>query len=129
LSKKIKSSSDHNPVLFRNAVQSLEASTIKDYPVWTKYAARAFLQRKDTFSRDLYARLLLELRVVFEGYVLKILKHLYSTKEAGTCWNAAYSEDWKQKVGVFSSTLDPSFMTGGFQTLDSVAEENWVVIR
>jgi hypothetical protein len=40
-----------------------------------------------------------------------MLKPLYCTKEAGTYWNAAYSGDWKQKVGVTSSTLDPCFMT------------------
>jgi Reverse transcriptase (RNA-dependent DNA polymerase) len=82
----------------------------KNYPVWTKDATQAFLQSKDTFSRDLYARLPLELRSVFKGYVLKMLKPLYGTKEAGTYWNAAYSGDWKQKVGVTSSTLDPCFM-------------------
>jgi hypothetical protein len=85
---------------------------IKDYPVWTKDATQAFLQIKDTFSRDLYARLpLVELRFVFKGYLLKMLKPLNGTKEAGTYWNAAYSGDWKQKVGVTSSTLDPCFMT------------------
>jgi hypothetical protein len=40
-----------------------------------------------------------------------MLKPLHGTKEAGTYWNAAYSGDWKQKVGVTSSTLDPYFMT------------------
>jgi hypothetical protein len=40
-----------------------------------------------------------------------MLKPLYDTKEAGTYWNAAYSGDWKQKVGVTSSMLDPCFMT------------------
>jgi Reverse transcriptase (RNA-dependent DNA polymerase) len=71
----------------------------KNYPVWTKDATQAFLQSKDTFSRDLYARLSLELRSVFKGYVLKVLKPLYGTKEAGTYWSAAYLGDWKQKVG------------------------------
>jgi hypothetical protein len=83
----------------------------KDNPVWTKDATQAFLQRKDTFSRDLYARLPLELRSVFKCYVLMMLKPLYGTKEAGTYWNAAYSGDWKQKVGVTSSTQDPCFIT------------------
>jgi hypothetical protein len=40
-----------------------------------------------------------------------MLKPLYCTKEDWTYWNAAYSGDWKQKVGVTSSTLDPCFMT------------------
>jgi hypothetical protein len=53
----------------------------------------------------------LELRYVLNGYVLKMLKPLYGTKEAGTHWNAAYSGDWKQKLGVTSFTLDPCFMT------------------
>jgi hypothetical protein len=69
------------------------------------------LQSKDTYSRDLYARIPLELRSVFKGYVLQMLKPLYGTKEAGIYWNAAYSGDWKQKVGVTSSTLYPCFMT------------------
>jgi tellurite resistance-related uncharacterized protein len=86
-------------------------AAIKVYPVWTKDTTHAFLQSKDTFSRDIYAMLSLELRSVFKGYVLKMLKHLHGTKEAGTYWNAAYSGDWKQKVGVTSSTLDPCFMT------------------
>jgi hypothetical protein len=55
-----------------------------------------------------------DLRSVFEGYVLKMLKPLYGTKEAETYWNAAYSGDWKQKVGVTSSTLDPCFMTATY---------------
>jgi hypothetical protein len=38
-------------------------------------------------------------------------KPLYGTNEVGTYWNAAYAGDWKQKVGVTSSTLDPCFMT------------------
>jgi hypothetical protein len=79
--------------------------------VWTKDTPHTFLQNKDTFSRDLYAMLPLELRSVFKGYVLKMLKPLYGTKKAGTYWNAAYSGDWKQKVGVTSSTLNPCFMT------------------
>jgi hypothetical protein len=86
-------------------------AAIKVYPVWTKDMTHAFLQSKDIFSRDLYAMLPLELRSVFKGYVLKMLKPLYGTKEAGTYWNAAFSGDWKQKVGVTSSTLDPCFMT------------------
>jgi hypothetical protein len=49
---------------------------IKVYPVWTKDATHAFSQSKNTFSRDLYAMLPLELRSVFKGYVLKILKPL-----------------------------------------------------
>jgi Reverse transcriptase (RNA-dependent DNA polymerase) len=85
-------------------------AAIKDYPVWTKDATQEFLQSKDTFSRDMYARLPLELRNVLKGYVLKMLEPLYGTKEAGTYWNAAYSGDWKQKVSVTSSTLDPCFM-------------------
>jgi hypothetical protein len=40
-----------------------------------------------------------------------MLKPLSVTKEAGTYWNAAYSGDWKQKVGVTLSKLDPCFMT------------------
>jgi hypothetical protein len=83
----------------------------KEYPVWTKDATQAFLQSKDTFSRDMYARLPLVLHSVLKGYVLKMLKPLYGTKEARTYWNAAYSGDWKQKVGVTSSTLDPCLMT------------------
>jgi hypothetical protein len=86
-------------------------AAIKDYPVWTKDATQAFLQSKDTFYGDIFAMLPLELRSVFKGYVLKMLKPLYGTKEAVTYWNAAYSGDWKQKVGVTSSTLDPCFMT------------------
>jgi Reverse transcriptase (RNA-dependent DNA polymerase) len=82
----------------------------KDYPVWTKDATQAFLQSKDTFYGDLFARLPLELRSVFKGYALMMLKHLYGTKEAETYWNAAYSGYWMQKVGVTSSTLDPCFM-------------------
>jgi hypothetical protein len=31
--------------------------------------------------------------------------------EAGTYWSAAYSGDWKQKVGISPSTLDPWFLT------------------
>jgi hypothetical protein len=30
-------------------------AAIKAYPVWTKETTHAFLQSKDTFSRDLYA--------------------------------------------------------------------------
>jgi hypothetical protein len=37
----------------------------------------AFLQSKDTFSRDLYVVLPLELCSVFKGCVLKMLKALY----------------------------------------------------
>jgi hypothetical protein len=66
---------------------------LKDYPVWAKDAAQAFLQSKNTFSRDLYARLPLELRSVFKGYVLNMLKPLYGTRETVIYWNAAYSED------------------------------------
>jgi hypothetical protein len=40
-----------------------------------------------------------------------MLKPLYGTKEAEKYWNEDYSRDWKQKVGVTSSTLDPCFMT------------------
>jgi hypothetical protein len=82
----------------------------KDYPEWTKDATQAFLQSKDTFSRDLYARLPLELRSVFKGYALNA-EAFVRYKEDGTYWNAAYSGDWKQKVGVISSTLDPCFIT------------------
>jgi hypothetical protein len=53
----------------------------------------------------------LELRSVFEGYVLTMLKPLYGTKEAGTYWNIAYSGDWKQKAGITTYMLDPCFMT------------------
>jgi hypothetical protein len=66
-------------------------AAIKDYLVWTEDATQAFSQSKNTFSRDLYAKLPLELRFVFKGYVLKILKPLYGTKKSGTCCNAAYS--------------------------------------
>jgi hypothetical protein len=69
-------------------------AAVKDYPIWTKGATQAFLQGKDTFSRDINARLPLELRSVFKDYVLKMLKPLYGTKEAGSYWNAAYSGDW-----------------------------------
>jgi hypothetical protein len=86
-------------------------AAIKYYLLWTRVATHAFLQSKDTFSRDLYAMIPNELRSVFKGYVLKILKPLCGTKEAGTYWNANYSGYWKQKVGVTSSTLDPCFMT------------------
>jgi hypothetical protein len=40
-----------------------------------------------------------------------MLKLLYGTKEAGTCWNTAYSGDWKQKAGTTPYMLDPCFMT------------------
>jgi hypothetical protein len=53
----------------------------------------------------------LELRSVFKGYVLKMLKLLYGTKEAGTYWNTAYSGDWKQQAGITPYMLDPYFMT------------------
>jgi hypothetical protein len=100
------------PTVYHASIRILTSfAANKDYPVWTKYAKQAFLQSKDTFSWDLYARLPLELLSVFKGYVLKMLKPLYGTKEAGTYWNAAYSGDWKQKVGFTSSTLDPCFMT------------------
>jgi Reverse transcriptase (RNA-dependent DNA polymerase) len=68
-------------------------AAIKVYPVWTKESTHAFLQSKNTFSRNLYAMLPLELRSVFKGYILKMLKLLYGTKEAGTYWNTAYSGD------------------------------------
>jgi Reverse transcriptase (RNA-dependent DNA polymerase) len=100
------------PIVFHASIRILISfAAIKVYPVWTRDATQAFLQSKDTFSRDLYARLSLELRSVFKGYVLKMLKPLYGTKDAGKYWNAAHSGDWKQKVGVTSSTLDPCFMT------------------
>jgi Reverse transcriptase (RNA-dependent DNA polymerase) len=86
-------------------------AAIKVYSVWTKDTTHAFLQSKNTFSRDLYAMLPLALRSVFKDYVLTILKPLYGTKEAGAYWNTAYSEDWKQKAGVTPYTLDPCFMT------------------
>jgi Reverse transcriptase (RNA-dependent DNA polymerase) len=87
-------------------------AAIKFYPVWTKvYTTHAFLQSKDIFSRDLYAMIPLELLSVFKGYVLKMLKPLCGTKEAGTYWNTAYSGDWKQKAGITSHTLYPCFMT------------------
>jgi hypothetical protein len=72
-------------------------AAIKDYHVWTKDATQAFLQSKEKFSRDLYARLPLELRSVFKGNVLMILKPFYGTKKTATYGNAAYSGDWKQK--------------------------------
>jgi hypothetical protein len=53
----------------------------------------------------------LELRSVFKGYVLKMLKPLYGTKEAETYWNTGYSGDWKQKAGTTPYMLDPCFMT------------------
>jgi hypothetical protein len=81
-------------------------AAIKDYPIWTKGATQAFSQSKDTLSRDLYTRLPLELRFVLKGYVLKMLKLLSASKEAGTYWSAAHSGDWKQKVGVTPSMLD-----------------------
>jgi hypothetical protein len=59
----------------------------------------------------IYARLPLELRSVFKGYVLKMLKPLYVTNKAESYWNAAYSGDWKRKVGVTTSTLNPYCMT------------------
>jgi hypothetical protein len=40
-----------------------------------------------------------------------MMKPLYSTKEAGTYWNAAYLGDWKQKSGITPYTLDPCFMS------------------
>jgi hypothetical protein len=86
-------------------------AAIKDYPLWTKDTTQALLQSKDTFSRDLYAMLPLELRSVFKGYVLKMLKPWYGTQEARTYLIAGYSGYWKQKVGVTPSTLDPCFMT------------------
>jgi hypothetical protein len=55
-------------------------AAIKDCPVWIKDATHAFLQSKDTFSRDLYAVLPLELRFVFKSYVMKMLKPLCGTK-------------------------------------------------
>jgi Reverse transcriptase (RNA-dependent DNA polymerase) len=64
-------------------------AAIKVHPVWTIDTTHAFLQSKDTFSRNLYAMLPLELRSVCKGYVLKMLKPLYGTKEAGTYWNTA----------------------------------------
>jgi hypothetical protein len=41
------------------------------------------LQSKNTFSRDLYSMLPLELRSVFKGYILKMLKLLYGTRRLG----------------------------------------------
>jgi Reverse transcriptase (RNA-dependent DNA polymerase) len=102
----------NDPTVFHASIRILISfAGIKDCPVWTKDTTQAFLQSKDTFTRDLYARLPLELRSVFKVYVLKMLKPLHGTKEAGTYWNAACSEHWKQRVGVTSSTLDPCFMT------------------
>jgi hypothetical protein len=49
-------------------------AAIKVHPVWTIDTTHAFLQSKNTFSRDLYAMLPLELRSVCKGYVLKMLK-------------------------------------------------------
>jgi hypothetical protein len=65
-------------------------AAIKVHLVWTKDTTHAFLQSKNTFSRDIYAMLPLELRSVFKGYVLKMLKLLYGTKKDGTYWNTAY---------------------------------------
>jgi hypothetical protein len=79
--------------------------------MWTKDATHAFLLSKDTYSRDLYAMLPLELHSVFKGYVLKILKPFNSTKEAGTYWNTAYLGDCKQKAGITPYTLDLYLMT------------------
>jgi hypothetical protein len=62
----------------------ISIAAIKVHPEWTKNTTHAFLQSKNTFSRDLYAMLSLELRSVCKGYVLKMLKPLYSTKEAGS---------------------------------------------
>jgi hypothetical protein len=53
----------------------------------------------------------LELPSVFKGYVLKMLKPLYGTNEAGTYWNTAYLGDWKQKAGITPYMLDPYVMT------------------
>jgi hypothetical protein len=86
-------------------------AAIKVYPVWTKDTTHAFLHSKNTFSRDPYAMLPLELRSVFQGYILQMLKPLYGTKEAWTYWNTAYSGDWKQKEGVTPYMLDPCFLT------------------
>jgi hypothetical protein len=52
----------------------ISIAAIKDCPAWTEDATQALLQSKNTFSRDLYAMLPLELRFVFKRYVLKILK-------------------------------------------------------
>jgi hypothetical protein len=82
-------------------------AAIKVHPVWTKDTTRAFLQSKNTFSRDLYAMLPLELRSVFKSYILKMLMLLYGTKEAETYWNTAYSGDWNQKAGITPHMLDP----------------------
>jgi Reverse transcriptase (RNA-dependent DNA polymerase) len=89
----------------------ISLTAIKVHPVWTKDTTHAFLQSKNTFSCDLYAMLPLELRSVCKGYVLKMLKPLYSKKEAGTYWNTTYSGDWKQKAGITPYMLDPCFMT------------------
>jgi hypothetical protein len=86
-------------------------TAIKVYPVWTKDTTPVLLQSKDTFSRDIYAILPLEQRSFYKGYVLKMLKPLYGTKEAGTHWSTAYSGDWKQEEGITPYTLDPCFMT------------------
>jgi tellurite resistance-related uncharacterized protein len=86
-------------------------AAINVHPVWTKDTTHAFFQSKNTFSRDLDAMLPLELRSVFKGYILKMLKLLYGTKEAETYWNTAYSGDWKQKAGITLYMLDPCFMT------------------
>jgi hypothetical protein len=55
-------------------------AAIKVHPVWTKDNKHAHLQSKNTFSRDLYAMLPLELRSIFNGYVLKMLKPLTGDK-------------------------------------------------
>jgi Reverse transcriptase (RNA-dependent DNA polymerase) len=86
-------------------------AVITVHPVRTKDTTHAFLQSKNTFSRDLYAMIPLELRSVFKGYALKMLKPLYGTNMAGTYWNTAYSGNWKPKAGITSYMLDPCFMT------------------
>jgi hypothetical protein len=48
-----------------------------------------------------------------------MLKSLYGTKNAETYWNAAYLGDWKQKVGVTPSTLDPCFMAATCNQLNN----------
>jgi hypothetical protein len=84
LPKKIKSSSDHNSVLFCNAVQSLEASRLR--ASFTHAAASTTKKKKKKKKK----------------------KELQPENQ-----HSIQAQDGH----------------GGIQTLDSVAEKNWVVIR
>jgi Reverse transcriptase (RNA-dependent DNA polymerase) len=90
------------PTVFYASISILNSfAAIKDYPVWTKKATKAFLQSKDTLLRNLYARLPLELRSVFNGYILKMLKSLYGTKEAGKTGTQLIQEMGRKKWRYF----------------------------